>query len=161
MKSSTKSLVMLLSMLLLGVVIGAGGMTLMRGSGPREGLSGPRGARGTPPPPPQAGARGGGGGGGGGGGAGFVAHMEETLQPRDAAQRAAILPILEATDQYNRMTVDASRSAMRNGLDSMRVKLSPFLDNAQRARLNDLIERLNAGPPPPPPPSARRGPPEE
>ena len=83
--------------------------------------------------------------------------MEQTIQPRDAAQRAAVLPILEATDRRNRTAVEASRAVMRANLDSMVATLAPLLDERQRGRLVELTRRLGdpgrhrpeEGPPPP------------
>lgn len=118
MQATTKSLLMLLSMLVLGAVLGAAGMVGLR-----------RGPPGPMPPEARPG--------------GFVAHLEQEIQPNDPAQRAAIRPILEATDLRNRAAVDASRKAMRDNLDSMQVALSPLLDPEQRERLADLVRRLN------------------
>lgn len=116
-KPSTKSFLMLLAMLALGIALGASGTVLVRG---------------RPPRPPISGRSDG----------GFVAHLEQTIQPSDSAQRAAIRPILEATDQRNRLEVDRSRGAMRENIDSMFVALSPLLESAQRDRLTALIQRV-------------------
>lgn len=135
MKPSTKTLFMLLAMLTLGIALGASGAILLRG---------------RPPGPPKS--RGGDGG--------FVAHMEQTIQPTDATQRTAIRPLLEATDQRNRQEVDRSRGAMRANLDSMLVELSPLLQPGQRDRLTELIQRLDRPEGPPGgPPGGRRPPP--
>jgi hypothetical protein len=120
---------MLLGMLLLGVALGASGAVLLT---PRR-----------PGPPPPEGA-----------GGGFVAHMERTIQPEDSAQRAAIIPILEAIDQRNRRVVDGSRAAMRDNLDSMLVALAPLLRPPQRERLTLLVRQLDG-----PPGGPGRGPP--
>ena len=127
MQASTKSLLMLLSMLVLGAGLGAAGTVALGGS-----PAGPQG-------PPEG---------------GFVAHMERTIQPVDDAQRAAIMPILEATDRDNRAEVDRSQAAMRNHLDSMEVALAPLLRPEQRERLSLLIQQLDRPPGPPgrPPP---------
>ncbi len=115
---------MLLSMLVLGVVLGAAGMDVVqRNTAPYE----------QPPPAPGPDAR----------PPGFVAHMERTIMPRDSVQRAAIRPILEATDGSNRATVDASQRAMSQHLDSMSIQLAPLLDSAQLDRLNQLIRTLD------------------
>jgi hypothetical protein len=90
---------------------------------------------------------------------GFVAEMERIIEPRDAAQREAIRPFLAATDNRNRAIVDGARSSMRSGLDSLLVRLSPILDEGQKKRLRDFVERGPRRPPPgldgdrrPPPP---------
>ena len=129
MTSSTKSLLMLVGMLMLGAALGAAATAALR--------PGPPG-----PPPSREGS------------SGFVEHMERTIQPRDAAQRAEIRPVLEATDRRNRDVVDASRRAMRENLDSMMAGLSPVLEPSQRERLAELIRTLRNRPPrdgPPPP----------
>ncbi len=132
MQPSSKSFLMLLTTLGLGVVLGAAAMAGFRPGGPLR-------------PPP------------GGGPGGFIEHMERTIQPHDAAQRAAILPILEATDRRNRTSVESSRAVMRANLDSMVANLAPLLDERQRGRLVELTRRLGdpkrpgpeEGPPPP------------
>ncbi len=128
-----RSLVLLVGMLMLGVVIGAAGMIVF-------------GGRPMDRKPPQ------------GPDGGFVAHMVETIRPADAEQRAAMLPILQATDRRNRAEVDRSRAAMRAHLDSMLVLLTPILDAEQQDRLTQLISRLGA-PGGPPPGGSGRGPP--
>ncbi len=121
MLSSTKSLLMLLAMLLLGVVLGMAGMVVWHSG------------RFSPPPDERSG--------------GFVVHMLETIEPRDAAQRAEIAAQLETIDQLNRLAVDQSRRAMRANLDSMAVLLAPLLDAEQQARLGTLVRSLDRPPP--------------
>ncbi|HEX3928928.1 MAG TPA: hypothetical protein VHW65_13105 [Gemmatimonadales bacterium] len=99
---------------------------------------------------------------------GFVAHLDDVIGPRDDAQRAALAPVLEATAERNDDIIATANSQLRAALDSMRARLVPLLDRAQRARL-DAMDRAPFGPPPagrrgePPPgggpPDGRRGPP--
>lgn len=81
---------------------------------------------------------------------GFVAHMEEVIHPRDAAQRDAIRPYLEATARRN-------DTIMRTAQDQLRQVLAPHLDPDQRARL----EREGRLPDPFPPGGGRGGPPPD
>ena len=102
---------------------------------------------------------------------GFVAHMEEIIQPRDAAQREQIRAALEATAQANDTIIRGANDRLRAALDSMRARLAPLLDNAQRARLDDFARIKpdfgppgggrgpRGGPPPDGPPGDGRGPP--
>ncbi|MES2305839.1 MAG: hypothetical protein V4558_10030 [Gemmatimonadota bacterium] len=83
---------------------------------------------------------------------GFVAHMEEVLQPRDSAQRAAIRPFLVATDARNRLISESAAGSMRAAMDSLQSALAPLLDPAQRDRLAEAARR-------PPPPRGGEGPP--
>lgn len=129
MTSSTKSLLILVGMLVLGAALGVAATAALR--------------PGPPGPPPS-----------GEGSGGFVGHMERTIRPRDEAQRAVIRPLLEATDQRNRDVLNASRRAMRDNLDSMMISLSPVLELPQRERLAELIRTLGDRRPPrdgPPP----------
>jgi hypothetical protein len=72
---------------------------------------------------------------------GFVEEMERVIQPRDAAQRDSLRPYLEATDQHNRAIVDGARGSMRAELDSMRAHIDKLLDDGQKSRLADFVER--------------------
>jgi uncharacterized membrane protein len=72
---------------------------------------------------------------------GFVEEMERVIQPRDAAQRDSLRPYLEATDQHNREIVEGARGSMRAELDSMRAKVDKLLDEGQKARLADFVQR--------------------
>lgn len=90
---------------------------------------------------------------------GFVAEMERLIQPRDAAQREKLKPLLEDQDRRNRAIVDGARTQMRSGMDSLVVRLTPLLDDDQLSRLKDFAERGPRRPPPGfeggPPPSRR------
>lgn len=76
---------------------------------------------------------------------GFVAHMEEIIQPHSDAQRDSIRAILERQAARNDTIMRATREHLRAELDSMSVSLSPMLDADQRERLTHEVER---GPPP-------------
>ncbi len=83
---------------------------------------------------------------------GFVAHMERVIRPRDAAQDEAIRSHLEETARQNERIIRGAHDQLRSALDEMRARLTPLLDAAQRERL-DAIGRLDdSGPPPFPPP---------
>jgi hypothetical protein len=110
-------------------------------------------ARERPAPPPREGPP------GRGPDRGFVAHMDEVIQPHDSAQWARLLPHIESTDRRNRAIVDGARDAMRAALDSMRLAVAPLLDDAQRARLDDFARRAGERPPPGIGGRGRRGPP--
>ncbi|HEX8695722.1 MAG TPA: hypothetical protein VF746_25125 [Longimicrobium sp.] len=91
---------------------------------------------------------------------GFVAHLEEVIRPRDEAQRRAIRPHLEATARRNHEIVQGAHGRLRAELDSLRARLAPLLDEAQRERLAEFGRppERGGGPPPgglPPP----KGPP--
>lgn len=76
---------------------------------------------------------------------GFVEHMLEVIRPRDAAQREAVVPILEETAQRNRALFEGTRETMRAELDSMRVRLAPLLDADQLRRI-EREARFREGP---------------
>lgn len=76
---------------------------------------------------------------------GFVAHMEEVIQPHSDAQRDSIRTILQRQAARNDTIMRATREHLRTELDSMSVSLSPMLDADQRERLAHEVER---GPPP-------------
>ena len=83
---------------------------------------------------------------------GFVRHMESIIRPR-ADQRAAIMPLLEATGARNQQIIDRAQAELRSTLDSMRAQLEPMLGADQRKRM-DALGRLpdpfrpRGGPPP-------------
>jgi hypothetical protein len=91
---------------------------------------------------------------------GFVAHLEEVIQPRDGAQRDAIHPLLEAAAAANERIIRDANDRLRARMDSLRTALAPLLDAEQRQRLDRETRGLGPGfrPGPPPP---RGGPPPE
>lgn len=133
MKIETRTAVILLTTLLLGVLLGAvagGAVASVR----REHIEGMR----RP--------------------GGFVEHMEEVIRPRDAAQRAAIRPVIEATAARNQLIIRAAHQQLRAELDSMRARLAPGLDANQRMRLDNFARMPPPfGGPPPPPGGGRPG----
>lgn len=123
MRLGAKATLVLAVTFVSGIVVGA----LARGSWAERHERGP----GRPPS----------GGGRGAGAVGFVQLMEDVIQPRDSAQRAALRPFLEATDMRNRAIVDGARTSMRETLDSLRAALRPRLDDEQLARFDDFARR--------------------
>jgi hypothetical protein len=93
---------------------------------------------------------------------GFVEHMRQVIRPRDAAQWDSLRPALEATAQQHHAIRRRMHDGMRASLDSLRIRIAPLLDEEQRARLDDFARRPpprpRGGPPPgpaggwPPPP---------
>ena len=101
---------------------------------------------------------------------GFVAHMEEVIEPRDPAQRAKVEPILTFTAARNDTILQQANSQLHDALDAMRARLDPLLDAAQRDRLERATKlapplraggegRGDRGPPAGPPPDGRGPPP--
>ncbi|HVX41332.1 MAG TPA: hypothetical protein VHB25_17340 [Gemmatimonadaceae bacterium] len=103
---------------------------------------------------------------------GFVAHMNDIIDPHSPAQRDSIRPIVEAAAERNQQIIRAANDHLRASMDSMRTSLAPLLDAEQRARLEREAGRqpnpfgpggARGGPPPggPPPnaPPAGGGPP--
>lgn len=70
--------------------------------------------------------------------AGFVNHMRDVIQPRDAAQLDKLLPALERTAARNDSIVRDARERLRIELDSMRARIAGDLDAAQNARLEEV-----------------------
>ena len=66
---------------------------------------------------------------------GFVAHMEEVIQPRDSMQRAAIATLLQETAARNDSILRGTNAQLRAALETMRTSLVPLLDSEQNARL--------------------------
>ncbi|MGH7570385.1 MAG: hypothetical protein ACREMK_00890 [Gemmatimonadota bacterium] len=66
---------------------------------------------------------------------GFVEYMERVIQPRNEAQREAIRPILEETGRIHWTLMGSTHTRMVAELERMRQRLAPHLDEAQRERL--------------------------
>lgn len=88
---------------------------------------------------------------------GFVAHMEDVIQPRSDAQRDSIRPILEQVARQNIQQIRDLNAHLRAALDSMRKTLLPMLDASQRERLSAEVDHMpdvlgrgrgRGGPPP-------------
>ena len=73
---------------------------------------------------------------------GFVAHMESVIQPHSDAQRDSIRPILENAARQNGEVMRSANDRVKAALDSMRLSLSPMLDQPQRDRLSREIDRM-------------------
>ena len=90
---------------------------------------------------------------------GFVRHLASIIRPR-ADQRAAIMPLLEATGARNQQIIDSAQAELRSTLEGMRAKLGPILDADQRKRM-DALGRLpdpfrpGGGPPGGPRPTSK------
>ena len=105
---------------------------------------------------------------------GFVAHMEEVIQPRDSTQRVKIDSLLSVTATRNDSILRGANDQLRRALDSMRAHLNPILSSDQRDRLEKTAPlapplrqggegRGDRGPPPDgrgPPPDGRGPPPD-
>lgn len=80
---------------------------------------------------------------------GFVSLVEEVIQPR-AEQDSAIRVILEGSAHRYDSLVSAARGGLGLVLDSMKLKLAPFLDAQQRERLARMatLPDPNRRPPP-------------
>lgn len=68
--------------------------------------------------------------------AGFVNHLLQIIQPR-ADQRDAVRAVLDSTAQRNKEVLNGAERALREELEAMRLRLAPLLDEDQRARLAD------------------------
>jgi hypothetical protein len=88
---------------------------------------------------------------------GFIEHMERAIEPRDEEQWSAIFPILEATAQRNRVTIDSARAELRTAFAEMIAELEPHLDEAQLLRVSETARFTDPFRPPPPPGDRRRG----
>ena len=75
---------------------------------------------------------------------GFSRHIEEVIQPRDAAQAAQVRVIIARAAERNQQMVRNANEALRHSVDSMKAELAPLLDDAQRQRL----ARATSGLPP-------------
>lgn len=71
---------------------------------------------------------------------GFVAHMEEVIQPRDSTQRAKVDSVLALTAARNDSILQGANTQLRNALDSMRAHLDPMLSADQRSRLEKTAQ---------------------
>ncbi|HYV96733.1 MAG TPA: hypothetical protein VE967_04670 [Gemmatimonadaceae bacterium] len=149
MPTGVKATLLLVTTFALGVVVGVlGGGAVAQSrrdmrppppfAGGPEGRGGPPGlgSRGGPPglegrggPPPD---------GRGGPPPSFVDLMMSIIQPRDSAQRMALVAILSAQDQKNRTIVDGARAAMKTSMDSLRARIAPLLTPEQVKRFDEF-----------------------
>lgn len=87
---------------------------------------------------------------------GFVAHMEDVIQPRPEQQQA-VRVILDSIGQRNDRVIGAARAELRTGIDSMKLRLAPLLDAEQRDRLDRMSRLPDPFRPPPPRGDGPRG----
>jgi hypothetical protein len=73
---------------------------------------------------------------------GFVAHMQDVIEPHSDAQRDSIRSILENVARQNNQLIHDVNTHLRATLDSMRTTLAPMLDPAQRDRLSAEVDRM-------------------
>jgi hypothetical protein len=64
------------------------------------------------------------------------------IEPHSDAQRDSIRPILETAARQNGEVMRSANDRLKAALDSMRLALSPMLDQAQRDRLSHEIDRM-------------------
>lgn len=88
---------------------------------------------------------------------GFIEHMQRAIQPHDQEQRAAILPILEATARRNRVTIDSAQVELRTAFEEMLAELQPLLDADQYRRLSEVARFSDPFRPPSRPGDRPRG----
>lgn len=116
MNAQTKSLLILAATLVAGFALGLfADATLMRGR--RQRLNDMR----RPP--------------------GLVAHLEEVIQPRDAAQADSIRPVLESLARGNQDIIRDANDRLKGRMDSLVARL-PMLDAEQRERLTRELGRM-------------------
>jgi hypothetical protein len=90
---------------------------------------------------------------------GFAAHMHDVIRPTTPAQWDSLRPYVEITARRNEQIRRGMHEALRQEMDSLQLRLRPMLSAEQRARLQEFARR----PPPPgpggPPPRRGGGPP--
>ncbi len=77
---------------------------------------------------------------------GFVEHAREVIQPTSDSQWNAIKPLIEATAEQNLRMRRTHDGEMRAALDSLKARLEPMLDAAQRGRFAKFLPG-RGGPP--------------
>ena len=77
---------------------------------------------------------------------GVVRHLDRVLEPQSDAQRAQIRTVLDATSAEVQTLREAHRRELRAVLDSMKIRLEPILTDEQ---MSTLQNRLRMGPPGP------------
>ena len=80
---------------------------------------------------------------------GFVEQMERVISPRDATQRDALLPFLEATDVRNRAIIRQAEDDLQSVIRGMQQQVDSLLDDDQRERLREAVEQVRPLSPPP------------
>jgi len=79
---------------------------------------------------------------------GFTEHVQTVIRPTSASQWNAIRPYVEAAAQENTGRRRMHDRLMRASLDTLRIRLEPLLDPAQRERLARFVPGRPGGPPP-------------
>lgn len=77
---------------------------------------------------------------------GFVEHVRRVIRPTSDSQWNAIKPLIEATAEQNAGMRRLHDSAMRAALDSLKARLDPMLDAAQRERFARFAPGRGEGP---------------
>lgn len=72
--------------------------------------------------------------------AGFVRFVMDAIEPRDEAQRRAILPYVEAAGQTTRGELRATHERLIARVMAMRDSLRPLLTDEQLERLESSLE---------------------
>jgi len=132
MNTKTKSTIVLIGVLLIGIVIGALGSSLIRRSMWEE-----RVARFRSPE-------------------GFSERLIHIIKPDPAQEEKVRQILLKHHDKMEKIT-EASRAMIKEHADSLLIDLQPVLNPEQLARLKDILHRRPAHrrerhePPPPPP----------
>jgi hypothetical protein len=88
---------------------------------------------------------------------GFVEHVREVIQPTSDSQWTAIRPLVEATAEQSASLRRAHDIEMRANIDSLKARLEPMLDAAQRERFSRFVLRPPRPPGPFGPPQAGPG----
>ena len=117
MTSGTRSVALLIATLVLGMILGALGFSVFQRQRFRDALSLSRPAH-------------------------FTAGIEHAIEPIDDDKREAIRGVLRSIDQNMRTDRVARDKARRAHLDSIEAALIPLLDEGQRQRLRQHMERL-------------------
>jgi hypothetical protein len=73
---------------------------------------------------------------------GLVAHLEDVIQPHDAAQADSIRPVLERLAQDNQQLMRELNGRIHARMDSAIVTLSAMLDSSQKERLTEELRRM-------------------
>lgn len=78
---------------------------------------------------------------------GFVDHVRAVIRPTSDSQWSTIKPLIEATAEQNAGMRRLHDRAMRAALDSLKARLDPMLDAAQRERFARFVPGRGEGPP--------------
>src|SRR4051812_47171526 len=117
MTTTTKSLILLTFTLIVGFTLGLfADATLVRGRRDRQ-------TRMERPP-------------------GLVDHLEQVIQPHNAAQGDSIRPVLQGMADGNNQIIREANDRLRARMDSLRAKLKPILDSNQQSRLERELTRM-------------------